>query len=40
MFLEKEKKKIRGKEPLTLTEAKEISVFSKKYIDEVIDKWN
>lgn len=44
LFLEKEIKiifkKIKGKEPLTLAEAREISVFLKKYIDEVIDKWN
>ena len=44
LFLDKEVKilfkKIKGKEPLTYAEAKEISVFLKKYIDEVIDKWN
>jgi hypothetical protein len=44
LFLEKEIKilfkKVKGKEPLTLSEAKEIAVFLKKYADEVIEKWN
>jgi hypothetical protein len=44
LFLEKEIriifKKVKGKQPLTMAEAKEISVFLKKYADEVIEKWN
>lgn len=44
LFLEKEIKilfkKVKGKEPLTLSEAKEIALFLKKYADEVIVKWN
>ncbi|MBS1657132.1 MAG: DUF4160 domain-containing protein [Chitinophagales bacterium] len=32
-------KKIRGKEPLTETEANEVAVFLKKYHKEIIWKW-
>ena len=44
LFLDKEIKilfkKVKGKEPLTLSEAKEIALFLKKYADEIIEKWN
>ncbi|MEO7530276.1 MAG: DUF4160 domain-containing protein [Sediminibacterium sp.] len=44
LFLEKEIKlvfkKVKGKEPLTLAEAREIAVFLKKYAGEIIEKWN
>ena len=33
-------KKVKGKQPLTLAEAKEISVFLKSNANEVIEKWN
>jgi hypothetical protein len=44
LFLDKEIKilfkRVKGKEPLTLAEAREISVFLKSNINEVIEKWN
>jgi hypothetical protein len=33
-------KNVKGKEPLTNSEAKEVSVFLKIYYKEIIDKWN
>jgi hypothetical protein len=33
-------KKVEGKDPLTLPEAKEISVFLKKNTKKIIEKWN
>ena len=33
-------KKVKGKEPLTEKEAKEVSVFLKAYHKQIIDKWN
>jgi hypothetical protein len=33
-------KKVKGKEPLTEKEAKEVSVFLKVYHKQIIDKWN
>jgi hypothetical protein len=44
LFLEQEVKilfkRVKGKEPLTLAEAREISVFLKSNSNEVIEKWN
>jgi hypothetical protein len=33
-------KKIKGKEPLTEPEAKEVTVFLKAYQSQIIEKWN
>jgi hypothetical protein len=33
-------KKVKGKEPITEKEAKEISVFLKAYHEKIIEKWN
>lgn len=33
-------KKIKGKDPLTSNEAKEVAIFLKSYYTEIIDKWN
>jgi hypothetical protein len=44
LFLEDELKilfkRVKGKQPLTLAEAKEVSVFLKSNVNEVIEKWN
>jgi hypothetical protein len=32
-------KKVKGKKPLTITEANEVAVFLKTYYKKIIDKW-